>query len=725
MWRRLDGEVAVETLPFSPVLLTADAGLVRDGGGLVALTPLPGTGELRWLARYASWPAALAARDRCRDRSGQPPGAPAAPYRFFPDPVHQYLLLSGRTSFGDLDFGDLRRLALDIEVLTSEGYEFPSARRAGDRVIAIALADSTGFRHVVRGDRLDERTMLEECTRIIRERDPDVIEGHNVFRFDLEYLEERARQHGVSLAWGRDGRALAGRPARLTIMDRTLGYRRYEVAGRHVIDTWILAQLHDAGARDLPGFGLKEIARHLGVAAADRTYVDGRDISRAYRETPDRLMAYALDDVIETLGVAAILSPPYFAQAQVVPFDYQSTALRGAAAKIDALLVREYLHRGRAVPRPRPPAPVGGGLVAMFQQGVARPALHVDVTSLYPSLMLASGIAPATDELGVFLELLRRLTAFRVSAKRLARETGDPRARARMAALQQSFKILINAFYGYLAFGPGHFNDFGAADRVTAEGRALVTGIIERLGELAAVPIEADTDGVYFMPPPGHRPAADEALLARVAAGLPEGIRLELDGRYAAMLSYKLKTYALLDDRGRVSLKGSGFRSRGLEPFQRRLIEEVVHLLLLGRGPEVKAVVDRWLDDFATRRVPARLFARTETLGETLESYRERVRAGARNASAAYELAAASGRAWLPGDQVSYYVAGRGANIQVNESARLLGAWDPDHRDENVEFYQARVLEVWERFRPFVDDDGLRPPADSGPPDSPQLSLFW
>ncbi|HSE92120.1 MAG TPA: DNA polymerase II, partial [Methylomirabilota bacterium] len=205
---------------------------------------------------------------------------------------------------------------------------------------------------------------------------------------------------------------------------------------------------------------------------------------------------------------------------------------------------------------------------------------------------------------------------------------------------------------------------------------------------------------------------------------LPEGIRLELDGRYAAMLSYKLKTYALLDGRGRVSLKGSGFRSRGLEPFQRRLIEEVIHLLLVGRGLEVKAVVDRWLENFAARRVPPRLFARTETLGETLESYRERVRAGDRNASAAYELAAASGRAWQPGDQVSYYVAGRGANVPVNEHAKLLGAWNPDHRDENVEFYQARVLEVWERFRPFVDADGLRPPAEPGSPDSPQLSLF-
>src|SRR4030095_13509251 len=88
-----------------------------------------------------------------------------------------------------------------------------------------------------------------------------------------------------------------------------------------------------------------------------------------------------------------------------------------------------------------------------------------------------------------------------------------------------------------------------------------------------------------------------------------------------------MKKYALLDDRGRVQLKGSGFRSRGLEPFQRRIIEELVRLLLEGQRGEVRAVIDRWLTAFATHQVPLRQFARTETLQETVDVYCERVRA--------------------------------------------------------------------------------------------------
>jgi len=652
-----------------------------------------------------------------------PANAPEAPYRFFPDPVHQYLLVTGRTSFGGLHFGDLRRLALDIEVVTSDGWEFPSAARAGDRIVAIALADSTGFRHVLRGDRLDEEALLHECGRVIRERDPDVIEGHNVFRFDLEYVEARARRYDVPLAWGRDGSLLRSRPARLQVAERAIGFRRYEVAGRHIVDTWMLAQLHDVGARDLPSFGLKDIARHLGVAASGRTYVDASNVARQLADDADQLMAYAADDAAETLAISEILSPPYFAQAQLVPFDYQSAALRGSAAKVDALLLREYLRVGRAVPRPRPGQSVGGGLTAIWQQGVAAPVLHVDVTSLYPSLMIAGRVAPASDELGVFLDLLTHLRDVRVTAKRQAQAAADEAERRHHLALSQSFKILINSFYGYLGFSSAHWNDFDAANRVTADGRAVVTSVVDGLRALGATPVEADTDGVYFTPAAGHIVGDDARLLEALTEKLPPGITLELDGRYPAMFSYKMKTYALLDARGRVTLKGSAFRSRGLEPFQRRLIDELVRLLLLGRRADAKAVVDRWLADFAAHRVDVRVFARSETLQESLEVYRERLAAGLRPVSAAYELAAASGRAVQPGDQISFYVAGRTARVAVSDVAKPASLWDPARPDENVEYYQSKVLETWERFRRFTEQDGLVAYVDDAPA-SPQLSLF-
>ena len=49
----------------------------------------------------------------------------------------------------------------------------------------------------------------------------------------------------------------------------------------------------------------------------------------------------------ETRAVADLLSPSYFIQAQIFPYNYQDVIVRGNATRINALFLREYL----------PPAP--------------------------------------------------------------------------------------------------------------------------------------------------------------------------------------------------------------------------------------------------------------------------------------------------------------------------------------------------------------------------------
>lgn len=719
--RRGDASVGADE-PWRPFILLADRDLLAGFEGEAVVTALEGPGIYRWLAECATWREALRLRDHCLRAAGDRAGAPAAPFRFLSDPVHQYLLRAGRTSFKGLGFGDVRRLALDIEVVTAPGFEFPNAARASDRIVAIALADSTGWSTVLSGAEMGEAELLTECGRLLGERDPDVVEGHNIFRFDLEYIEARARRLRVPLRWGRDGRPLRGVASRMQVAERAITYRRYTLPGRHVVDTWMLAQLYDVAARDLESYGLKDVARHFGVAAPDRTYLPPEDIPRVFAEDPARLMAYARDDVLETLGLSTVLLPPYFVQAQALPFDFQTTVLRGNATKVDALLLREYLHRGQAVPAPEPGRPVAGGHTAVLHRGVARGIMHVDVASLYPSIMLEQRVFPARDHLGVTAALLGDLRAYRLAAKARARDAADPAERQAAAALQQTFKILINSFYGYLAFSQGHWNDYEAANRVTGEGRRVVTALVDRLHAGGARVIEVDTDGLYFLPPEG---ADGAALLGELGAAVPAGIQLELGGPFPAMLSYRMKNYALLDVRGRLLIKGSGLRSRGIELFQRRFLEEMFRRLLTGRREEIPGLLARWEDDFRARRVPVREFMKTETLQDSPAVYQAKLREGRRNAAAAYELALKSSRPYQAGDQVSFYVTGDGARVAVNEAARLATQWDPAAPDENTEYYLAKLGELYERFRPLIELDGLEPvpsgeEQEPAPPDGPR-----
>jgi len=183
--------------------------------------------------------------------------------------------------------------------------------------------------------------------------------------------------------------------------------------------------------------------------------------------------------------------------------------------------------------------------------------------------------------------------------------------------------------------------------------------------------------------------------------------------------SYKMKNYVLLDAAGKIQIKGSSLRSRGLEFFQRQWMEQMFRLLLTGRREEIPALLRRWEEDFTARRVTVQQFMKTETLQESLPSYQEKVTAGKRNASALYELALRSSRPYQAGDQLSYYVTGTGPRVKVNESARLAASWDAGTPDENTAYYLAKLRDLSEKFRPFIDREGLRPVVEEDEAASP------
>jgi DNA polymerase I len=388
-------------------------------------------------------------------------------------------------------------------------------------------------------------------------------------------------------------------------------------------------------------------------------------------------------------------------------------------------MMRAYLRAGHSIPAPSDPAPVAGGYTEIRRCGVARGVLHCDVTSLYPSLMLQFGHAPKCDRLGVFLKLLSDLRSFRIQAKALARDAAGAE-RSNLDALQQTFKILINSFYGYLGFGLGHFNDFGEANAVTGRGRELIQRAVAELEAAGAQVIEVDTDGIYFVPPPD---VADDrgadALLERLGASMPEGIRLELDGRFAAMFSYKMKNYVLREDSGEMTVRGSGLKSRGLERFQRRFMEEIFRLLLDDRRGEVRALYDDWRGRLERHEFGIADLMKTETLQDSLDVYRGKIGGGQRNLAAAYELALRAARPYLSGDQISYYVIGRTRRVRVAEAAKLASEYDPAKPDENVDYYQSKLDELYEKFRPFAERPGLFPAAELEPDEeSLQQELF-
>ena len=701
-----------EDVPFYPFFFLSDMQLLRGfPRQRYRLKTLAGDNAYRYLLVFHAWQTMWDAVHHLQNASGQRERRPEQLY-LIPNPEQQYLMQSGRTLFQGMTFDDLHRLQLDIEVFASGA--FPNAERDADRIIAIALSDNRGWRHVINGLSLDEPDMLRELVRIIHERDPDVIEGHNIYAFDLAYLMARCERYGVPFTVGRDGSAPRPFASNIRFAERTVEYPALDIAGRHIIDTYFQVMSFDVFKRDLPGYGLKAAAQYFGFAAADRTYIEGRDIARVWQNDPERLLAYALDDVIETERLARHLSGSAFYLTQMLPMTYGKVARTGPAAKIEALLTREYLRQRQALPmRQRGSGQMRGGYTAVLLSGLLGPVVYADVESLYPSIMLNYDVKPASDHLGLFQRLLRSLTDLRLDTKRRMEDATTPDERGALDAQQSSYKILINSFYGQLGFSRALFNDFAEADRVAATGQEILKRMMAIIQREGGAVIEVDTDGVFFTPPPSVQgEAAERAFVARINGEMPTGIRIGFDGRFQKMLSYKSKNYALMGYDGRMKFKGSSLVSRSIERFGRQFVEAAIALLaqedLQGLHDLYVATYDRiarhdWgVDDFA----------RIETLKDSVERYQRDVAEGRRSKAASYELALErarqTGQPAHRGDRIAYYITGSSPTVTAFDSARFAEAWDAAQPDENTLFYLKRLDEFARKFAPFFRPDDFQ-----------------
>ena len=691
--RETDGSTVTDVEPFHPIVW-ADSDVVDLG---IETEKLRGDLKYGWLITVDSWKELIALRNGLKNAGRD--------FFAFADSIQHYLTATGRTLFKDLAFEELKRMQLEVLAVPGVGLSAGALAEAddpgsNDHIMSVALCDNTGWEEliVVEPNNIEEseRNALRRLTALIKERDPDVIEGHDLFRVHLPYLVGRARKLKTKLDWGRSGGFLRSRPSRLQIAEKTIDYPKFTIDGRHFVDTFLLAQFYDVGMRSLAGFERADVARHFDLCDSEQVSgLTGKELERAYLGDSETFQRRALCGVRETRALADLLSPSYFIQAQIFPYNYQDVIVRGNATRINALFLREYFRQRHSIPELPMPRAFEGGYTDIFFTGVARNVWHCDVASLYPSIMLQFDCFPATDELQIFRHLLTDLRNFRLEAKARMRAERDPARQHHLQALQNTFKILLNSFYGYLGFAQGHFADFDAAARVTQIGRDLLKKMIDWLNARGAEVIEVDTDGIYFVPP---EEIDVDNLQKDLAKELPVGIDVEIDEQFDAMLSYKAKNYALLTKEGDVTIKGGALKSRGLEKFQRVFLEEMIKMIMQGKPEAIADLHDDFERKIRNRKWKIDMLMKTDTLQDSLEKYQAKIAGSARNRAAAYELALASGRNYRPGDQISYYIKATPKKVPAYEAARLASDFDPQNRDENVDYYIAKLDDLVKKF---------------------------
>ncbi len=604
-------------------------------------------------------------------------------------PVEQYLMLSGRVYFRDMIYDDLHRLQFDLETTALDPHR--------GRIFMVSLRDNRGLATTLEAPTPgEEAVLITRLCALIRERDPDVIENHNLFGFDLPFLEQRAEVLGIPLILGRVGgpTLLERREETLAVGPDARRRTRYSVAGREMIDTLDAVRRHDFVVRDMPSHRLKEVARYFGIALPNRVYLEGAAIFETYRKNPELVRRYALDDVTEVDGLSRRLLGAPFALAGMAPRRYERLASAGPAMGIlEPMLVRAYLRAGAALPRQvaNESAEIGlheGGAVHLFAEGIAEQVVKADVASLYPSLMRTYQIGPAGDRLGVLLSILSRLTDLRLAHKAAAKAAipGSVEANAHDAT-QAAMKILVNSAYGYMAAGSmALFADARAAGEVTQRGREVLAQVVEALRRRGMALIEGDTDGVYFAVPGGWTEEQERELVDEIAAGLPAGIRLEYEGRYKAMFSHEVKNYALLTYDGQLIVRGVALRSSRAEPFGERFLHQALLCAMTNDITGLRRVYLETVAALRNRTLPASELGAKVRLSKTTEAY---MASRAAHPEPQYEALLAAGRTrWFPGERVRYYRTRNKRYVwlpEETEEASVGYDWEADMREKGGE----------------------------------------
>lgn len=458
-----NGVVSTTEEPYKPWLITA--GLLNKN----KQTKLVGSQYYNYIAEFASYEEWKTAKSNLYGKRD---------FYVVNNLKEQAMLRNGVTYFKGMKLQDVSVLSFDIE---AAGLK----KDAKSKVFCITNVFRNSHGEIRKHFYLDEhdgneQEMLSHWANWVRTMDPSVILGHNIYSYDLPYLDHCS---GNNLFLGRDGSKVSfSSKARQKRKDGTQSYDYFEakIFGREIIDTMFLAITYDVG-RKYESYALKSIVKQEGLEKQGRTFIDASQISKYYEERHtkpemwEKVKQYAAEDADDALKLYDLMMPAFFYMTQNISKPFQEMLLSATGSQINNMMVRSYLQEGHSIAKACEKVPFEGA-ISYGKPGIYRNCVKYDISSLYPSIMRQYKVYnKEKDPKGNFLNFLETFTVDRLKYKKLAKETGD----RSYDDLQGAKKILINSLYGFMGATGLNYNYPDGASEVTRHGREILKKAIE------------------------------------------------------------------------------------------------------------------------------------------------------------------------------------------------------------------------------------------------------
>jgi len=504
---------------------------------------------------------------------------------------------------------EVRCLVFDIETHSPDG-SFPFGEKYP--VVAIGVVTSTGERKVFLWDGEDDKEVLWDFAKFVKEYDPDILCGYNLVGYDIPQILHRVKHHGIL------------RKQYLSYLNRdglTWGFEspkdqkelKMNAGGRIVLDLLRWTRL-DYSLSGIPR-GLKSVAKNFGLSPIELDFEDKVLLDYSIDEIHD----YVLSDVDATLYLYNHYFPQiqYIAETLCVPL---ATYCNAPSSYITKILQGRSLFQQRILTlnnnKTRHPeiyrADKGNYQAAHIE--LYRPGFHarnikVDFSSFYPSIAMALNLGPDTTKIiGYedyedkieFKDGILHIPDNKVD-KRLLIEIDNSKKSCmyEMCSLfkemrkpyklgtsrgdkskSDALKIMVNTFYGANANPYISYGDMGVGIAITAVARwLLISGvdiIRSRYGKDAVVYVH--TDGINTnvdVDVDWLTNRLRRVLKYHIPKSEAEHISMDKD-YFKEGVWLQIGNYVLRNEDGSLTKHGSTFKATSRSKFYLRVLEKLI-----------------------------------------------------------------------------------------------------------------------------------------------------
>jgi len=494
-----------------------------------------------------------------------------------------------------------------------------------------------------------ESEMLERFAEHVKDYGPDLLTGYNSDRFDLPYINIRAKKYKLSLKLGLD---------HSEIEVSGTSKKKASIAGIVHVDCYPFIRRVTGAVLKTHSYTLDNVS--FEILGERKLKVDMGAMAGHWDNNSPELAKYAEYNLRDAELTYKLLEKIYPSMVEMVKITHRSLfdVTRMAFSQfVETYLILQAQDFNEVIPnKPRYGESTArmeqrakGGFVYEPTPGLYENIAVFDFRSIYPSVMVSHNISPDTmnkedcreqatapvegetitfcqDKPGFVATVLQDLLDRRGRIKAMIQKEGkSPLLLARSNAI----KIMMVSFYGYLGFSMSRWYSFECVQSITAWAREYIKGVMDKAEEKGFKIVYGDTDSIFLEL--GDKTEQDAIyFLEEINRNLPGIMELEYEGLFPAGIFVSTKgtdvgakkRYALMDEEGELTIKGFEIVRRNYSPIGKDVQLNVLTILLSDKDPQkaMKYVRDK-ITKLKAGDIPIEELTITTQLTKMIEDY--------------------------------------------------------------------------------------------------------